>query len=501
MEILIGFIICLNEIEMIARILYILMCGVLFACSDTIKVSQVLETTPEIFPDYTDVVIPFNIAPLNFELKEQKGDCRIRFFSEAYQFEVKGKRGRCVIPESKWKRMLESAKGGDIQVIVYFKEREEWIEYAPFLIHVAKDKIDSYLVYRLIAPGYELWNKMGIYQRNLETFHQSAIIENKMLNSNCVNCHSFCMQNPEQMLFHMREAFPGTILVNGDKIEKLNTKTKETISPLVYPSWHPSGKYVVFSVNTTKQAYHLHDKNRIEVYDEASDVVLYNVEKHEIVTSEKLFSKDAFETFPTFSPDGKTLYYCTAESRMMPQAYTDVKYNLCAISFDPESGQFGNQVDTLYNAKEQGKSVSFPRVSPDGHYLLYTLSGYGNFSIWHKDADLHMMDLTTGISRSLDEVNSEEVESYHSWSSNSRWFVFSSRRMDGLYTSPYIAYVSQEGEIGKPFLLPQEDPHFYFSYMKSFNIPEFVTEKVDIQSQLVRLAKTNQGINIRFVSK
>ena len=76
---------------MIARILYILMCGVLFACSDTIKVSQVLETTPEIFPDYTDVVIPFNIAPLNFELKEQKGDCRIRFFSEAYQFEVKGK--------------------------------------------------------------------------------------------------------------------------------------------------------------------------------------------------------------------------------------------------------------------------------------------------------------------------------------------------------------------------------------------------------------------------
>ncbi len=166
----------------------------------------------------------------------------------------------------------------------------------------SRRKVDSYLAYRLIDPGYELWNKMGIYQRDLESYTQIPIIENKMSGNNCVNCHSFCMQDPNKMLFHMRETFPGTILVDGDKIEKLNTKTKETISPLVYPSWHPSGKYVAFSVNTTKQAFHLNDRNRVEVYDEASDVVVYDVEKHEIVTASNIFSKDAFETFPTFSP-------------------------------------------------------------------------------------------------------------------------------------------------------------------------------------------------------
>ena len=239
--------------------------------------------------------------------------------------------------------------------------------------------------------------------------------------------------------------FPGTILVDGDKIEKLNTKTKETISALVYPSWHPSGKYVAFSVNTTKQAFHLNDRNRVEVYDEASDVVVYDVEKHEIVTASNIFSKDAFETFPTFSPDGKTLYFCTAEARPIPQEYSEVKYNLCSVSFDPVTRAFGAQVDTLYNAKSGGMSASFPRVSPDGRYLLYTLSGYGNFSIWHKDADLYMADLQTGTSRPLVEVNSDDVESYHSWSSNSRWFVFSSRRIDGLYTRPYIAYVDEDG--------------------------------------------------------
>ena len=49
----------------------------------------------------------------------------------------------------------------------------------------------SYLAYRLIEPGYELWNQMGIYQRNLEDYKQSPIMENKYSGQNCMNCHSF----------------------------------------------------------------------------------------------------------------------------------------------------------------------------------------------------------------------------------------------------------------------------------------------------------------------
>lgn len=479
--------------------LYVLMLAALLSCSDSAKVGRTLDEAPAIFPDYAGVVIPPNIAPLNFALKDQDTDACAVFSFEGQQFEVKGKKGGFVIPASKWKKLLESAAGKSIQVTVQAKLGNEWVAYAPFSIQVAREKVDSYLAYRLIDPGYELWNKMGIYQRNLENYTQSAIIENKMSGNNCVNCHSFCMQNPDKMLFHMRETFPGTILVDGGKIEKLNTKTKETMSSLVYPSWHPSGKYVAFSVNATKQAFHLNDKNRVEVYDEASDVVVYDVQKHEIVTASKIFSKDAYETFPTFSPDGKTLYFCTAEARPIPQEYSEIKYNLCSISFDPETRAFGSQVDTLYNAKSGGMSASFPRVSPDGRYLLYTLSGYGNFSIWHKDADLYLADLSTGVSRPLTEVNSDDVDSYHSWSSNSRWFVFSSRRIDGLYTRPYIAYVGEDGKIGKPFLLPQKETDFYQGFMKSFNIPEFITGKVKVQGRALAIkAKDDKGTDVRF---
>ena len=479
---------------------YIVLLAFCTACSESVQISNKLNEKPSIIPDYAEVTIPSNIAPLNFSLTSSFERANAIISSGSQKIEVKAKENQFVIPASGWKKLLQSAVGNTVDITVQVKDKGQWFEYAPFKLYVAKEPVDPYIAYRLIAPGYTLWNKMGIYQRNLENYTETPIIENKMSGRNCVNCHSFCMQNPDKMLFHMRETYPGTILIDGDRIEKLNTKTEQTISSLVYPSWHPSGKYVAFSVNTTKQGFHANDRNRIEVFDEKSDVVVYDVEKHEVVTSGLLFSKEAYETFPTFSPDGKTLYFCTADARPIPDEYAEIKYSLCSISFDPAGRSFGSVVDTLYNANIEGQSASFPRVSPNGKYLMYTVSGYGNFSIWHKDADLYMVDLSTGESIPLDILNSDDVESYHSWSSNSCWVIFSSRRMDGLYTRPYIAYIDADGKACKPFLLPQKDTEFYDRFMMSYNIPEFITGKVKVGGRVLGLkAKEDKGIDVKFV--
>ncbi|MDR1880411.1 MAG: hypothetical protein LBQ78_05715 [Tannerellaceae bacterium] len=480
-------------------IYYIAAAAWLVSCTHRIPEGKEADSLPALFPDYAGVRIPYNIAPLNFALINPSEEAYARFDANGRQLTVKAGGGQFTIPPSAWRKLLAGARGGQVAVTIHAK-RGEWIRYPAFYLYVAKEPVDPYLAYRLIEPGYELWNRMGIYQRDLEGNTQSAIIENKMSGNNCINCHSFCMQNPEKMLFHMRRAYAGTLLTDGDKIEKLNTKTDHTISPLAYPSWHPSGRYIAFSVNKTEQSFHLNHRNRIEVYDNASDVVVYDVEKHEIVTTPALFSQEAFETFPTFSPDGKTLYFCTANALPMPEAFERMAYSLCAISFDAENRRFGAVADTLYNAAAEGGSVSFPRVSPDGKFLLYTLSGYGNFSIWHKDADLHLFHLATKKHFPLDILNSDDVESYHSWSSNGRWVVFSSRRMDGLYTRPYIAYINEEGKASKPFLLPQKDTAFYHRLMKSYNIPEFITGKVKRRGREFGLkAKKEKGINVIFL--
>ena len=180
----------------------------------------------------------------------------------------------------------------------------------------------------------------------------------------------------------------------------------------------------------------------MEVLDLESDVLIYHPETHELLLSPLLQKKEVFETFPVFSPDGRKLYFCAAEAKPIPAEYKEIRYSLCSIDFNPEDGTFGETIDTLVNAAAMKKSISFPRPSYDGEYIMFTLSDYGNFSIWHKEADLWLLDLKDGGMRPIKEVNSDDTESFHNWSSNSRWFVFSSRR------GRWALYSSVSGKYG-----------------------------------------------------
>jgi hypothetical protein len=490
----------LPSMTLLVPLTLVLLLLVPLACSKPVETVKTSDTSPSLFPDYIGVTIPPNIAPLNFKITEPMGYAQAATFEgNGIKFDVRTKNGQFQIPGSRWTALLKAAAGNEFMVTVRVRDEAGWTAYAPFKIKVAKEPVDPYLVYRLIEPGYETWNEMGIYQRNLETFTQSPILENKTVEGDCMNCHSFCMQDPNQMMLHIRGVNGGTMVAIDGKVEKLNTKTQETMSALVYPSWHPSGRFIAFSVNNTKQDFHSLDRNRVEVYDLASDVVLYDVENHKIFTTAALFSEERFETFPSFSPDGKSLYFSTAEAYEMPDEYQKVKYSLCRINFDPETKQFGTFVDTLFNARLENRSAAFPRVSPNGKYLLYAKGDYGGFFIWHKEADLFIYNMETDKHYPLTMANSNDVESYHSWSSNSRWIVYASRRIDGLYSRPFIAYINDKGEAEKAFLVPQKKAEFYDHLMKSYNVPEFVTGKVRVPGyKISHTAKTKPGIDVTF---
>ena len=458
------------------------------------------QSQPNIFPDYTDVTIPANIAPLRFALDDRKAEAICEMMIEGTNAEpwtVEAEDGKFFFDQDRWHDFMATAREHKVLVNVYQKRDGQWVKYKPFYWDVASDDIDSHLAYRLLPPGYEPWLELGIYQRDLTSYDETPIMENSHTEHNCMNCHSFCMQRPDKMMLHMRQQYGGTYLLSDGEVEHINGKVNDRITNLVYPSWHPSGDFIAFSSNDIHQIFHMHDRNRIEVLDASSDVVVYDVKRHEVVTCPQLMADDRFETFPTFSPDGRTLFFCSADTVAgLPAAYREVKYSLCALSFDPASRTFGAQVDTLYNARTEGRSAKFPRVSPDGRFLAFTLSDYGNFSIWHKDADIYMVDLKSGTCSPLDGVNSEDVDSYHSWSSNSRWMVLSSRRDDGLYTRPYFTYVGPDGHATKPFLLPQADPDFYLAFMKSYNIPELVKGPVPVGPKEFRKAAGQEATTI-----
>ena len=466
----------------------------LAACGgETVSDARQEQTQPQIYPDYLGVTIPANIAPLNFCMADEDALLIDAVITDSHGNELHSQGEESTdFDLGDWQALLSQNRGDSLSVTVSAKYGDGWHTYRPFPVYVSADSIDYGICYRLIAPGHEVWSKMGIYERDLSSFDERALIENTQFEG-CVNCHSFNRGDPANMSLHIRGKHGATLLSKADgSITAYNTKTPQTLGLCVYPYWHPSGRYIAYSSNKTSQLFHSADRNRIEVFDEASDLQVYDVEKNELLLSPLLKQESVYETYPVFSADGRSIYFCAARAIPdTPQHLDSLHYNLCRIDFDPATGRFGNRIDTIVDAAAQHKSVSFPRPSYDGRFLCYTLSDYGQFSIWHHEADLWLLDLSTQKSRPMAEANSGDTESFHNWSTNSRWLVFSSRRDDGLYTRPYFCHVDAAGRVAKPFMLPQRSPRrFYRDRFLSFNVPDFITGPSQFDSR-----KASRAIN------
>ena len=413
------------------------------ACTETVSDAKQENVQPQIYPDYIGVTIPVNIAPLNFSMADETVvNCQCQRIDAV----ITDRHGHSLHSQGEesvdfdiddWHELLAQNRGDSLSITVSAKYDDGWHTYRSFSIYVSPDSIDYGICYRLIEPGYEVWSKMGIYERDLSSFDERALIENTQFEG-CVNCHSFNRGNSADMSLHIRGPHGATLLRHHDgPLAAYNTKTDQTLGFCVYPYWHPSGRYIAYSTNTTRQLFHSSDPNRIEVFDEASDVQVYDVEKNELILSSLLKQDSIYETFPVFSANGRSLYFCAA--RALPEdshQLDSIRYNLCRIDFDPATGTFGSRIDVIVDAATLHKSLSFPRPSYDGRFLCYTLSDYGQFSIW---------------------------------------LVLSSRRDDGLFTRPYFCHVDANGTVSKAFMLPQRNPRrFYRERFFSFNVPDFV---------------------------
>lgn len=448
----------------------------LASCDSRMEVTADLDAP--IYPDYRDITIPVNIAPLNFLVRDSL--CRdVRVYAngslicessdEAVTFDI-----------DDWRKLLADNVGGKINVTLQVGQEKEWVEYRPFTWHVVGDSIDPYLTYRLIEPDYEVFSRLELQERCLEDFSTRNFCDHREVGNRCMNCHTYAASSPSLSMCYVRGEGGGAVLNRNGKLSLLDIKTDSMVSGSVYFGFHPDGRHIVFSSNKIIPAFHSSGSKRLEVYDTASDVYVADLQSHTILSSPLLTDTTRLETFPTFSPDGRWIYFCSSANTLMASPDTTtlqtqvqrLQYYLCRISFDADRHTFGSHIDTLTAALP---SVCHPRISPDGRYLLYTQQAYGTFPIWHRESDLRLLDLHTMRVDSLAAVNSDMSDTYHSWSHTGRWFVFASKRDDGLYGKPYFSYVDRQGHAHKPFVMPQRHPTFYDNFLRSFNAPELGT--------------------------
>ena len=478
------------------------------ACQSEIAVpneSKTIEEQAHIYPDYRDIVIPPNIAPLNVQVKSPGSEFVGCISGNGHQILAgANENGKLQFNPNEWRELLDANKGKELEVSIYALRNGEWVKHPSYPLTVAEEPIDSFLSYRLIEPSYELYRQMGIYQRDLTSFNEYPIYENNRTfekdNNHCVNCHNFQNYSTDRMLMHVRAQHGGTLFFNKGEVKKMNMKCDSILASTVYPTWHPTRNWVVFSSNRTGQAFHMVNKAKIEVIDYGSDLVFFDADKSALTNIFQ--TKDKMETFPNWAPDGKRLFYCCANFPIMATVpdslhsdlvlakYDSIRYNLMSVPFDPQTKTFGTPKVEM-QCDSMSRSATWPRVSPDGRYVLFTLSEFGQFHIWHPSSDLYVKDLQTGEIRPLSAANSDKVDSNHNWSSNGRWLVVSSRRDDGSYSRVYIAYFDKNGKDHKAFLLPQEDPEQNLLRIKSYNIPELTKNAIQVSAEDIKAAVYN----------
>ncbi len=465
------------------------------SCSkySNIQNATIIDRLPVIDPDYSETVIPPNITPLNFVIKEEGTQYHVKISSkEGSPIEILSTDNKIIIPINHWKELLEKNRGQQIYFDIYVRSStEEWKQFKTIKNTISNENIDSYLAYRILHPASNYWGTMGIYQRDLESFKEKPILLNRLTDDNCMNCHNFCNNDPNTMLFHMRSGpAAGTMIIREGRVTKVNTST-EFNKAGAYPAWHPSGELIVFSVNQLTMFFHSTGESR-DVLDSGSDLIVYKIDDNIVTTHPLISSVERMETFPAWSPDGKYLYFCSvpdiedyyiqtgnAENLL----YGQIKYDLMRIPYHEEEETWG-ELEMVLSADETGLSATIPRISPDGRFLMVCMSAYSNFPIYLESSDLYLVDLKTMKYHRLD-INSSTTESYHSWSSNSRWFVFSSKRRDGLCARPYLSYFDAEGKAHKPILLPQKDPEFYDTFIMTYNVPELIKGEVKTSSRKI----------------
>lgn len=180
------------------------------------------------------------------------------------------------------------------------------------------------------------------------------------------------------------------------------------------------------------------------------------------------------QTSAFWSPDGKYLIYSRAPAKdpyyagQKPASYandpneTQIQYDLYKIQFN--DGQ-GGTPEPLAGASQNGMSNNFPKVSPDGKWIVFVQCRNG--LLMRPDSKLYIVPFAGGVARPL-ASNLPVMNSWHTWSPNAHWLAFSSKS-PSLYTELYLTHIDEKGNASPAILVENAT-----ASNRAVNIPEFV---------------------------
>jgi tetratricopeptide (TPR) repeat protein len=189
---------------------------------------------------------------------------------------------------------------------------------------------------------------------------------------------------------------------------------------------------------------------------------------------------------PTWSPDGKSIVFARTKAyrkdgitdasailldeKDVPEFVKDkkpFKFDLYRVPFNEGRG---GTPEPIEGASHNGMSNYFAKFSPDGKWIVFCKAE--NYMLLMPDSELYIIPAEGGEARRL-RANTPLMNSWHSWSSNGRWLVFSSKANTS-YTQLFLTHIDEDGRSTPPVVLER-----FTGTDRAANIPEFVPLPAD----------------------
>jgi Flp pilus assembly protein TadD len=304
----------------------------------------------------------------------------------------------------------------------------------------------------------------------------------------CANCHSFSsdgktlgmdVDGPEndKGTYAIAPISPKMSIGTGDVItwNSFPGKTKGLNTLGFMAQLSPDGQYAVTTLNEQVYVANFKDYRFLQVFYPTRGILgWYSRATGQMEALPGADDPRYVQTNAVWSPDGKYLVFARAEARdayppgRTMAAYandpneTPMQYDLYRIPFN--AGQ-GGRPERIAGASRNGMSNAFPKVSPDGRWIVFVECRNG--LLMRPDSRLYIVPSSGGTAR-LMRANTALMNSWHSFSPNGRWLVFSSKSRSP-YTQMFLTHVDEEGRDSPPIFIENST-----AANRAVNIPEFV---------------------------